>query len=140
VRKNATLPFPTSARSRSGAPFMAWRPADPASMRQPPSPYDKTLSLAALGWLSELALEVAPLALASRFPRIVNRLARFWDSPQMIEAYFEDLLIDRRGNRQGFPPRILNELLVLAKYHRARCGNASPKKADALSSAARYQN
>ncbi len=58
-------------------------------MRQPSSPYDKTLSLAARAWLGELPQEVAPLSLAKNFPRIVNRLARFWDSPRMVEELVE---------------------------------------------------
>jgi hypothetical protein len=92
---------------------------DPTSLRLPDSPYDRTLSLAAIAWLSELPQEVAPLVLANQFPRIVNRLSRFWDSPRMIDDYFQQLLMDRRGKRKGFQKRILDELQALADYHRA---------------------
>jgi hypothetical protein len=91
----------------------------PQAMRQPPSPYDRGPSIAALAWLKELPAQAVPVVLASRFPRIVNRLARFWDSPRMIDACFEELLIDHRGNRKGFPDEVLAELLTLAQYHRA---------------------
>jgi hypothetical protein len=88
-------------------------------MRQAPSQYDSALNVAAVAWLSELPQEVAPLALAKQFPRIVNRLSRFWDSPRMIDEYFKQLLVDRRGKRKGFPQKVVTELYALAEYHRA---------------------
>jgi hypothetical protein len=100
-------------------PSWPYRPIDPASQRQPASQYDAALNLAAIAWLSELPQEVAPLALAKQFPRIVNRLSRFWDSPRMIDEYFRQLLIDGRGKRKGFPQKVLNELHALAQYYRA---------------------
>ena len=106
-------------------PFGTWRPVNAASMRQPPSRYDQALSLAAVAWLAELPENVAPLALANHYPRIVNRLSRFWDSPRMIDTYFEELLVDRRGRRQGFPKKVLTELYGLAEYHRARHKSAT---------------
>ena len=109
-----------SPGSPSRDPFGAWRPAAPAAQRQPPSPYDEKLNLAAVAWMNEIPAEVAPQALASQFPRIVNRLARFWDSPRMVDSYLEDLLVDRRGKRQGFPKKVLQELYALAEYHRHR--------------------
>lgn len=99
-------------------PFGRPMPKDPASMRQPPSPYDAKLSLAAIAWLAELPQEVAPLALASQFPRIANRLSRFWDSPKMMEECFRELLVSRRGKRKGFPPKVLDELCALVQYYR----------------------
>jgi hypothetical protein len=99
-------------------PTWPHRPVDPTALRQPASPYDRALNLAAVAWLSELPQEVAPLALAQQFPRIVNRLSRFWDSPRMIEEYFKQLLVDRRGTRKGFQQQILNELYALCEYYR----------------------
>jgi hypothetical protein len=100
-------------------PSWPHRPVDdPASMRQPASQYDASLNVAAVAWLSELPQEVAPLALAKQFPRIVNRLSRFWDSPRMIDEYLRQLLLDRRGKRKGFPQKVLNELYALGEYHR----------------------
>ena len=121
-------PYPPSAgrtaeRSdplETPGPSASSKPTYPASLRQPPSPYDARLSLAAIAWLRELPQQVAPQALARQFPRIVNRLARFWDSPQMIDQYLTELLVDRRGRRKGFPDRVLEELHRLDKFHRAR--------------------
>lgn len=105
--------------SQSREPSWSYRPADPTLMRQPASPYDHKLNLATTAWLSELPQEVAPLALAKQFPRIVNRMSRFWDSPKMMDEYFRQLLVDRRGKRKGFPERVLHELYALAQYYRA---------------------
>ncbi len=92
---------------------------DPAIHRQPPSPHDATLNRSAAAWMAELPEHLVPVALAHQFPRIVNRLSRFWDSPRMLEAYFQELLLDRRGRRKGFPTKILIELRALAAHHRA---------------------
>jgi len=75
---------------------------------------------------------VAPAALASQFPRIANRLARFWDSPRMIDEYMEQLLIPKRSKRKGFPDKVLAELYALSEYHRARRAGAQNRLWDSL--------
>jgi GNAT superfamily N-acetyltransferase len=95
---------------------------DPARLRQPPSEYDKTLNRAALAWLDQLPRDLVPLSLAMRFPRIVNRLARFWDSPRAIDEYLDQLLVDRRGRRKGFPKRVIEDLSALARHVRTTRG------------------
>jgi hypothetical protein len=119
--KKQDEPPPIAARALAARdPFGLVRPpSDPASLRQPDSPYDSKLSLAAIAWMSELPQEVAPLVLANQFPRIVNRLSRFWDSPRMMDDYFQQLLMDRRSKRKGFPKKILDELYALAEHYRA---------------------
>jgi hypothetical protein len=71
-------------------------------------------------WLENLPQGLRPKALASRFPRIVNLLALEWDKPAACGAYFDDLLADRRSNRQGFPADVYCDLLVLQDYY---CSN-----------------
>lgn len=106
--------------SVSADPFArapAYRP-DNESLRQPPSPYDRSLNRSAVSWLHELPPEVRPRACVSRFPRILNRLARYWDSRGMLEQIFSDLLVDKRVGRQGFPPEILAEIRNLYVHYR----------------------
>lgn len=43
-----------------------------------------------------------PHALEQKFERILLRIGELWASDGMA-AYFEDLMIDKRGGRQGFP-------------------------------------
>lgn len=62
--------------------------------------------------------QVYPLHLLATFPRIAGRIADLWGHRE-IEAYFQDLMIDDRGNRQGFPPEVLMEILALRTYHRS---------------------
>ena len=57
---------------------------------------------------------IYPHKLEARFPRITETIASVWDSPEEAAAVFEDLLIDRRGDRQGFPPEIASEILRLS--------------------------
>lgn len=92
---------------------------DPAAQRHPPSPHDATVNRSAAAWMAELPEHLVPRELAHQFPRIVNRLSRFWDSPRMLDTYFQELLIDQRGRRKGFPTKILIELRALAAHHRA---------------------
>jgi hypothetical protein len=67
-------------------------------------------------WLAQLPDEVSPMALAVRYPRIVNLLALQWDDRRACSAYFEDLLQDRRGGRRGFPADVERDLSRLRDY------------------------
>jgi len=87
--------------------------------RQAPSPYDRALNRSAVNWLHELPAAVRPREATLRFPRILNRLARYWDSPRMVDEIFAELLVDRRVGRKGFPPVILEEIRVLYGHFKA---------------------
>lgn len=60
--------------------------------------------------------ELYPHALEQNFPRILNHIVELWGS-QEAEAYFNDLLIDTRGDRQGFPPKVASDLIHLDLAH-----------------------
>lgn len=71
--------------------------------------------------LFSLAPERYPQKLESRFPRILNQLLANWDSPHEQEEFLRDLVVDTRGNRQGFPQGVLEEILFISElYHRWR--------------------
>ena len=61
-----------------------------------------------------LAPELYPHQLAERFPRIVDAIVAAWPSSEQATAVFDDLLVDRRGTRQGFPPEIAREIFQLS--------------------------
>ena len=67
-------------------------------------------------WSAALPTTVRPDALIERFPRIANLLALQWSDANARAAYFDELLVDRRGHRQGFPPPVLDELLRLRNH------------------------
>ncbi len=59
---------------------------------------------------------IYPKNLEQKFLRVLNRIIELWDSPE-IDDYFMDLLIDNRGNRQGFPPDVVSDLFALSQFH-----------------------
>ena len=69
------------------------------------------------------AEELYPRHVEARFPHVVKRIAEAWQSPPKALAIFDELLIDRRGSRQGFPPESALELLRLStKYQELTSG------------------
>ena len=57
-----------------------------------------------------------PAALEERYPRIFSRIMELWESLE-LEEYFGELMVDKRGGRQGFPPDVLNDILTLSRIH-----------------------
>lgn len=51
------------------------------------------------------------------YPRIATRIQQLWGTPE-CEAYLNNLVIDTRGNRKGFPPAMMEELLYLGRLAR----------------------
>lgn len=71
---------------------------------------------ASLRWFKSLPQEVRPVALARRYARIVNLIAQQWNDYDACRGYFDELLNDRRGNRQGFPEDVERDLRKLLDY------------------------
>jgi len=67
-------------------------------------------------WFDALPAQVAPCALASQFPRIVNVIVSQWNDHQNAPGLFEELLGDRRGGRAGFPSAVRRDLLSLQEF------------------------
>lgn len=57
-----------------------------------------------------------PHALEKQFPRVFSKLMELWDEPE-IDAYFVDLLVSNRPDRQGFPPEVASDLIYLSMVH-----------------------
>jgi hypothetical protein len=91
---------------------------DPKNLRRR-QPLDEPLP-ATIRWVAKLPDEVRPIALLRTFPRIANVLARVWNDAAECQAYFDDLMVDQRGNRSGFPPEVLENLLTLRDYYLGR--------------------
>ena len=51
------------------------------------------------------------------FPHVLNRIATEWEVPRRFLALMDELLIDRRGNREGFPFESVLELTNLREYY-----------------------
>lgn len=103
-----------SLRDQAPPEAHAHSKTDWSAQRSASSP--EQLSVASFKWIATLPANVRPHALARAYPRIANRLAEIWHRPVQCEKYLDDLVWDRRGNRQGFPPPIAAEIAALKAY------------------------
>src|SRR6187200_1429575 len=72
-----------------------------------------------------------PHALENRFDRILTKIDELWDRPE-IENYFNDLIIDKRGGRQGFPKEVLADIFMLRDLREAETLRIAHEKENAL--------
>ena len=75
---------------------------------------------ASVTWLADLPADVRPVALAAKYPRIVNLIAQQWHDCNACSAYLDDLLAGRRAERRGFPRDMRWEIWTLRKFIRER--------------------
>lgn len=112
---------------------MSWLSADETpgdarwqGQRRPARHSDESLTGTARVWLRRLPAACRPLKLCTRYPRVANRIAWSWADPVTSEAVLEDLLVDHRGGRRGFPRPIALELRRLREFNdRGRRGGAA---------------
>lgn len=64
-------------------------------------------------WFDSLPANGRPIEMMKTYPRIANRIAFAWRDPQKAQEVMDDLLIDQRGGREGFPPFVMIELMRL---------------------------
>lgn len=76
---------------------------------------DRVLLSATHLWLRRIPGRCQPKQLCRHYPRIANAIARHWDDQVLGDRLLTDLLVDRRGNRAGFPARIVDELQTLRR-------------------------
>ena len=106
-----TQAAPTNRRSQQTP-----SPADAAKQRQDSAIVNRLLS-STIDWLASLPPNLRPLALATKFPRVANRIAKEWGETGACRRDFDDLVYDKRGTRRGFPPDVYVELLALRDYY-----------------------
>jgi len=94
----------TFAASDDSEPVVDWKKIRRAR------PLDELLP-ATQRWAAALPDAVRPVELLRAYPRIANRLALACNDPKAIREVLNDVLIDRRGGRRGFPTSVLSELL-----------------------------
>jgi len=94
--------------------------ADWAVRRRALSESERRLSRAATQWLLALPRESRPLELMRRYPRIANRLCERWDDAPASLQLLDELVLDRRGGRMGFPRLVVIELQALREHLQRR--------------------
>ena len=75
------------------------------------------LAAEAVAFVASLPTELAPARLASDFPHVLNRVATLWRRPRQLDSYFQELLMDNRGGRCGFPLPVALEIASLKEHH-----------------------
>jgi hypothetical protein len=90
---------------------------DGSALRRPPRRSDESLTGTTRVWLRKLPAGRRPLRLCCRFPRVANRIAWCWNDRILTEQVLEDLLVDRRGGREGFPRGVVVELRRLREFN-----------------------
>lgn len=60
--------------------------------------------------------EKYPHHLERQFPRVLERIMELWGSSEADHNFFE-LLVDRRGDREGFPGKVAEEIFFLSELH-----------------------
>lgn len=96
---------------------MDWSP-----LRAPLDDDDVVLQSPTHHWLRSVPRAVHPVQLCRHYPRLGNRLALAWPDPRRTERLLMDLMIDSRGGRRGFAPRIATEIARLFAYNATRTG------------------
>ena len=81
--------------------------------RRKPGPIDRALAGVTIDWMISLPVPVRPYALCEQFPRVTNALATAWKDPVKRRALLDDLMLDRRGRRTGFPDAVRMEIETL---------------------------
>jgi hypothetical protein len=79
-------------------------------------------------WFDALPRRFQPYSLCKLYPRITNQIAARWMDMKASSAYFDELLVDRRRGRRGFPLDVLNDLCFLRDYHAAFRPDANGKR------------
>lgn len=107
VNTDAKLPKSLPVAARDDAKWIPVRKARPVNVVLP----------ATRRWLAALVPDVQPQALATQFPRLANRIAADWASPEMCRSFLYLLLVDQRGNRKGFPEDVTRDILALRSLY-----------------------
>lgn len=84
----------------------------PASLQQ--------LSPHAQRILARLPPEARLDVTCARYPHAAESLLRHWTRPDAFRQALDALMIDTRGNRQGFPFEVMMEFTALRDYYEAR--------------------
>jgi hypothetical protein len=87
--------------------------------RRPAQPGDMVLTEKTTLWMASLSEELRPESLATHYPRITNLIAEQWRQPTKMDKFFDEVFVDSRGGRKGFPFSVLMELTTLKNYYYA---------------------
>jgi hypothetical protein len=67
--------------------------------------------------LETIPSEIRPSIIVSKFPHIMNLISKSWHEPKEFVKTLDELLMDDRRNRMGFPFAIIVELTDLREHY-----------------------
>jgi hypothetical protein len=67
--------------------------------------------------LAAIPADIRPNHIISTFPHIMKLISKSWHEPKEFVKTLDELLIDDRGNRVGFPFAVIVELTDLREYY-----------------------
>ena len=76
--------------------------------------------------------DLYPAALEARYSRVFNKIMAMWGT-QPLEEHFSDLIVDTRGNRQGFPADVAADIILLSRLHTRLLETAGMVRSDGSS-------
>jgi hypothetical protein len=103
-----------------GRPSDLPKVGDWSHSRAPLMDDDRVMQSHTHAWLRGIPNGVHPKQLCRHYPRIANRIAVNWQHLHVVDRMLTDLMVDQRGGRLGFPPRIRQEIERLYGYHAKR--------------------
>jgi hypothetical protein len=71
--------------------------------------------------------DLYPAALESKYSRVFNKIIAMWGT-QQLEEHFNDLIVDKRGGRKGFPPDVAADIILLSRLHERLLMSAGMKQ------------
>jgi hypothetical protein len=83
---------------------------DAPGAKEQDMPEEVELSTEANDFFRTLPGDQYPQALVDSYPRIANTIVELRYDQGKLESYFQSLLNDARGGRQGFPFKVLVDL------------------------------
>jgi len=78
---------------------------------------DKSLDANGKMLLDKLPEDIRPKVTAEKYPRVVNKLGTLWKRPDEFVEYLDELLVDKRGKRKGFPLSVALELASVKDHY-----------------------
>ena len=86
-------------------------------VRRPELARDSALTGTTRRWLQRLPARRRPYRLCTAYPRVANRVAWMWPDEILTSRLLDELLVDRRGGRAGFPRWVTRELRRLQEFN-----------------------
>ena len=80
-------------------------------------PEETSINAKAEAWIAKLPDDMRPKVTIEKYPRIVNKMAALWNHPDDFMLYVDDLLVDLRGKRAGFPLAVVMELATIKDHY-----------------------